>query len=60
MYEKSYNYGFMDGFIFAQNGKELKSNDTLKLDSKTIVMGYYSSSEISEYLVLCFKICTSR
>ncbi len=55
VYEKSYNYGFMDGFIFAQNGKELKSNDTLKLDSKTIVMGYYSSSEIGPYWYLASK-----
>jgi len=55
VYEKSYNYGFMDGFIFAQNGKELKSNDTLKSDNTTIVMGYYNSSEIGPYWYLASK-----
>jgi phospholipase C len=55
VYEKSYNYGFMDGFIIAQNGKELKSNDKLKSDNKTIVMGYYNNSEIGPYWYLASK-----
>lgn len=55
VYEKSYNYGFMDGFIFAQNGKELKSNDTLKSVNKTIVMGYYNNSELAPYWYLASK-----
>ena len=55
VYEKSYNYGFMDGFIFAQNGKEVKSNDTLKSENKAIVMGYYNNSEIGPYWYLASK-----
>ena len=55
VYEKSYNYGFMDGFIFAQNGKELISNNTLKSTNKTIVMGYYNNSEIGQYWYLASK-----
>ena len=39
----------MDGFIFAQNGKELKSNNN------TIVMGYYNNSEIGPYWYLASK-----
>ena len=49
VYEKSYNYGFMDGFILAQNDNTLKPNDIAKKDNHTIVMGYYNNSEIGPY-----------
>ena len=49
VYEKSYNYGFMDGFIFAQNDNPTKSKDIQKSDNPTIVMGYYNNSEIRSY-----------
>jgi phospholipase C len=49
VYEKSYNYGFMDGFIFAQKDNKIKSNEIKKSDNDTIVMGYYNNSEISSY-----------
>jgi phospholipase C len=52
VYEKSYNYGFMDGFILAQNDKTLKPNDIAKKDNHTIVMGYYNNSEIGPYWFL--------
>jgi phospholipase C len=56
VYEKSYNYGFMDGFIFAQNGKESKSNDILTSTlNNTIVMGYYNNSELGPYWYLASK-----
>ncbi len=54
IYEKSYNYGFMDGFIFAQN-KGTLLNQTLKSTNQTIVMGYYNNSEISPYWYLASK-----
>jgi phospholipase C len=49
IYEKSYNYGFMDGFIFAQKDNKIKSNEIKKSDNDTIVMGYYNNSEIGSY-----------
>ncbi len=49
VYEKSYNYGFMDGFIFAQNDNNIKPNDNAKKDNHTIVMGFYNNSEIGPY-----------
>jgi phospholipase C len=49
IYEKSYNYGFMDGFIFAQKDNKIKSNVIKKSDNDTIVMGYYNKSEIGSY-----------
>jgi phospholipase C len=49
IYEKSYNYGFMDGFIFAQKDNKIKSNEMKKSDNDTIVMGYYNKSEIGSY-----------
>lgn len=49
VYEKSYNYGFMDGFIFAQNDNKIKSNDSPNEDNHTIVMGYYNNQEIGPY-----------
>ncbi|MDW3626180.1 MAG: alkaline phosphatase family protein [Nitrososphaeraceae archaeon] len=52
VYEKSYNYGFMDGFILAQNDNTLKPNDIAKKDNHTIVMGYYNNSEIGPYWFL--------
>jgi phospholipase C len=52
VYEKSYNYGFMDGFILAQNDNTLKPNDFAKKDNHTIVMGYYNNSEIGPYWFL--------
>src|ERR671910_257719 len=52
VYEKSYNYGFMDGFILAQNDNTLKPNDIAKKDNHTIVMGYYNNSEIGPYWYL--------
>ncbi len=52
VYEKSYNYGFMDGFILAQNDNALKPNDIAKKDNHTIVMGYYNNSEIGPYWFL--------
>lgn len=55
IYEKSYNYGFMDGFIFAQNNKGTLLNQTLKSTNQTIVMGYYNNSEISPYWYLASK-----
>lgn len=55
VYEKSYNYGFMDGFIIAQNNKGTILNQTLKSTNQTIVMGYYNSSEISPYWYLASK-----
>ena len=55
VYEKSYNYGFMDGFIFAQNGQDFKSNETLETPNSTIVMGYYNNSEIGPYWDLASK-----
>jgi phospholipase C len=52
VYETSYNYGFMDGFILAQNDNTLKPNDIAKKDNHTIVMGYYNNSEIGPYWFL--------
>jgi phospholipase C len=52
VYEKSYNYGFMDGFIHAQNDNTIKLNDISKKDNHTIVMGYYNNSEIGPYWYL--------
>lgn len=52
VYEKSYNYGFMDGFILAQNDNTLKPNDIAKKDNHTFVMGYYNNSEIGPYWFL--------
>ena len=52
VYEKSYNYGFMDGFILAQNDNTLKPNDIAKKDNHTIVMGYYNNSQIGPYWFL--------
>ena len=52
VYEKSYNYGFMDGFILAQNDNTLKPNDIAKKDNQSIVMGYYNNSEIGPYWFL--------
>jgi phospholipase C len=52
VYEKSYNFGFMDGFIFAQNDNKIKQNDIAKKDNHTIVMGYYNNSEIGPYWYL--------
>jgi phospholipase C len=52
VYQKSYNYGFMDGFILAQNDNTLKPNDIAKKDNHTIVMGYYNNSEIGPYWFL--------
>ena len=52
VYEKSYNYGFMDGFILAQNENTIKLNDISKKDNHTIVMGYYNNSEIGPYWYL--------
>ena len=52
VYEKSYNYGFMDGFILAQNDSTIKLNDISKKDNHTIVMGYYNNSEIGPYWYL--------
>ena len=52
VYERSYNYGFMDGFILAQNDNTLKPNDIAKKDNHTIVMGYYNNSEIGPYWFL--------
>ncbi len=52
VYEKSYNYGFMDGFILAQNDNALKPNDIAKKDNQTIVMGYYNNNEIGPYWFL--------
>ncbi len=49
VYEKSYNYGFMDGFIFAQNDNNIKPNANAKKDNHTIVMGFYNNSEIGPY-----------
>lgn len=49
VYEKSYNYGFMDGFIFAQNDNKIKPNDIAKKDNHTIVMGFYNNSELGPY-----------
>jgi phospholipase C len=49
VYEKSYNYGFMDGFIFAQNDNNIKPNDNAKKDNHTIVMGFYNNSDIGPY-----------
>ena len=60
VYEKSYNYGFMDGFILAQNDNTLKPNDIAKKDNHTIVMGYYNNSEIGSILVSGIKLCSSR
>ncbi len=52
VYEKSYNYGFMDGFIFAQNDNKIKPMDNTKKDNNTIVMGFYNNSEIGPYWYL--------
>jgi phospholipase C len=52
VYETSYNYGFMDGFILAQNDNTLKPNDIAKKDNHTFVMGYYNNSEIGPYWFL--------
>jgi phospholipase C len=52
VYQKSYNYGFMDGFILAQNDNTLKPKDIAKKDNHTIVMGYYNNSEIGPYWFL--------
>src|ERR687897_985342 len=52
VYEKSYNYGFMDGFILAQNENTIKLNDISKKDNHTLVMGYYNNSEIGPYWYL--------
>lgn len=52
VYEKSYNYGFMDGFILAQNDNTLEPNDIAKKDNQSIVMGYYNNSEIGPYWFL--------
>ena len=52
IYEKSYNYGFMDGFIFAQKDNKIKPNEIKKSYNNTIVMGYYNKSEIGSYWYL--------
>ncbi|MGD1837851.1 MAG: alkaline phosphatase family protein [Nitrososphaeraceae archaeon] len=44
-YERSYNNGFMDGFIYAQNITNPKNNSSL-------VMGYYDSRDIPLYWFL--------
>jgi phospholipase C len=49
VYDKSYNYGFMDGFIFAQNDNKVTPNDIPNKYNHTIVMGYYNNSEIGPY-----------
>ncbi|MFB5598720.1 MAG: alkaline phosphatase family protein [Nitrososphaeraceae archaeon] len=45
VFEKSYNYGFMDGFINAQNTDSFNENET-------IVMGYYDNKTIGLYWLL--------
>ena len=47
-YQKSFNYGFMDGFIYAQNNTNPKINSS-------VVMGYYDSRDIPFYWFLASK-----
>jgi len=44
VFEKSYDYGFMDGFIFTQNSESNQNG--------TIVMGYYDNKTIGLYWLL--------
>ena len=62
IYEKSYNYGFMDGFIFAQKDNKIKPNETKKSYNNTIVMGYTRITKVKlvDILVSSFRLCSSR
>jgi len=44
IFEKSYDYGFMDGFIYAQNSESNQNG--------TVVMGYYDNKTLGLYWLL--------